>query len=261
MNVLIDKPNLISAQQLDESTVELKWSVSAIDSSNKVDTTYDYDNEDKAGSLELTRYRVFVSSDDFERENYEWPAQADYMILDSENKNAGVLFTIVDSPSTFECFHECIRNPLCSFATHVYSRDNGKYECHLKSNLTNLSALSGHNDDHVLERSHNSARILGIIYLSLFEITCSSNLLINKAFFNSFKDNQNQAILKNLAPNKKYKFKVMVYDSESKEWSELSDSSSEIDMTIGMCEFRGSRSVMSFQVGLKDNIIYIFVKM
>ena len=46
------------------------------------------------------------------------------------------------------------------------------------------------------------------------------------------KDYENQALIKNLPPNHKYKFKVMVYDSGSKEWSEMSDSSAEIDMTI-----------------------------
>ena len=158
----IDKPNILSAQQVDESTVQLKWSVSSSTSEpNKVDNTYDYDNDDKP--LELTRYRVLLSTDDFYRDNTEWPAQADYSGPSSlpGNKNNGVLFTIIDSPSTFDCFIECVRNPLCSFATHLYSRENGKYECHLKSNLTNLSVLSGHEEDQELEQSHNSAKIIG----------------------------------------------------------------------------------------------------
>ena len=160
----IDKPNILSAKQVDESTVELKWSVSSTEpttTSNKVDTTYDYDNDDKAGALELSRYRVFLSTDDFYRDNTEWPAQADFSSPSSPGNNNGVLFTIIDSPSTFDCFVECIRNPLCSFATHVYSRDNGKYECNLKSDLTNLSVLNGHEDDKELEQSHNSAKIIG----------------------------------------------------------------------------------------------------
>ena len=156
-----DRPNIISARQLDESTVELKWSVSSLESGNKVDTTYDYENDEK-GPLELSRYRVYLSEDDFQRDNIEWPAQADYSIQSLEKKSRGILFAIVDSPSTFDCFRECIGNPICSFASHVYSRENGKYECHLKSNLTNLSVLSDHDNDHELEQSHNSVQILGI---------------------------------------------------------------------------------------------------
>ena len=106
----------------------------------------------------------------------------------------GQMLNITTTKSSYECFNECIKNPLCASATCLSHK---KFNCYLKSKYD------------LYKFPPIDAEIVRII------------------------DYKNQAILNNLPYNGNYRFRVMVYDFNSDKWSEFSDpSSNEIEIKI-----------------------------
>lgn len=168
---------------MDESSIELKWSAQAIS---------------RSLSLDLIRYRVFFSTDNFNNDNNEWPVQIERLSVAEARavSNRTRLFAIIQLANTYDCFNECIRNSLCSFAVHLKSSTSNQFECHLKSSQEGLSSLEEIEYATSIE-ANNHIRVAGY---------------------------KSEAIVKNLPPNHAYSFRVSVYDQLSETWSEISDS-------------------------------------